>query len=113
MKNKGIAIHYILMLLVGILVVGIIVYFVYRYFTASKPISEAECRARIISYCTGCYNSQAPGTTTWSGGPQLGSLYTDCATMGLQGCTSSTNCGGSCGTAGTVRNICMGYIPIT
>lgn len=110
--KKGIAIHYILILVIGVLVMGIIVYFAYRYLTGSEPLTESQCRARIISYCTGCYNSRNPSTGAWSGGPQMGNLLADCQQYGLLGCAVNSNCGSTCGAAGTVKNICRGYIPV-
>ncbi len=71
MRKKGIAIQTILLLLVGILVVGIIVYMVYRYFVGA-PLNEQECRARAITWCTGCKNAG------WTGGT-VGSDLDTCA----------------------------------
>jgi hypothetical protein len=51
--NKGIAVNTILMLLVGIIVVGIIVILLYRY-VIGAPLGQAECKARLISWCSGC-----------------------------------------------------------
>ena len=60
--SKGIAINTILYLLLGVLVVGILVYLVYTYTTGTQ-LSEQQCRARIISWCTGCSVSNwADGT---------------------------------------------------
>jgi hypothetical protein len=51
--EKGIAITTILALLVGIVVVGIIVFLAYSY-VPSPVLSEQDCRARLISWCTSC-----------------------------------------------------------
>jgi len=51
--SKGIAISTILKLIVGIVVVGIVIFLAYSYIP-SPVLSEKECRARVISWCTGC-----------------------------------------------------------
>ena len=51
MNNKGIAIHTILLLLVGVLVVGILVYLVYKSISGST-LSKYECQTHAISWCT-------------------------------------------------------------
>jgi len=56
MNNKGIAIQTILLLLIGVLVAGLLVYYTYRYFSGSA-LSREECRARAVSWCTGCWNA--------------------------------------------------------
>ena len=61
--SKGIAIETILLLLVGIIVVGVIVYLVYTYATG-KTLSAYECRAKMVSWCTNCFNV-ASGSSTW------------------------------------------------
>ena len=53
MRNKGIAVRTILLLVVGVLVAGILVYMVYSYFGGSA-LSESDCKARLISWCTTC-----------------------------------------------------------
>ena len=69
---KGIAIQTILLLLVGTLVVGILVYATYKSTTGS-PLSEYECRGRMITWCTGCRN------VGWSGGSGMSSELSACA----------------------------------
>jgi hypothetical protein len=51
--NKGIATETILLLLVGIVVVGILVFLVYKY-VIGAPLSQEECRGRLITWCTSC-----------------------------------------------------------
>lgn len=68
---KGIAITTILILTVGILVSGLIVYQVYRT-TTDSPLSQYECRARMVSWCTLC------GNMGWSGG-SMDSELSECA----------------------------------
>ena len=53
--KKGIAIQTILLLVVGIIVAGILVYLVYSY-TTGQTLSAHECRAKMMSWCTNCYN---------------------------------------------------------
>jgi len=69
--SKGIAIETILLLLVGIIVVGVIVYLVYTYATG-KTLSAYECRAKMVSWCTNCFNAGWPATIT------LGQENSDC-----------------------------------
>ncbi len=96
--TKGIAIQTILMLLVGILVVGIIVYMVYRYFIGA-PLNEQECRARAITWCTGCKN----GGWTVGQGVVTGTDLETCATKWFPGITG--DCSGADGW-------CAAFIPI-
>ena len=96
--TKGIAIQTILMLLVGILVVGIIVYMVYRYFVGA-PLSEQECRARAITWCTGCKN----GGWTAGQGSTSGTDLGTCAATHFPGITA--DCGGADGW-------CAAFIPL-
>jgi hypothetical protein len=56
MKNKGIAVNTILMLLVGIIVVGIIIILVYKY-VLGPQLGEPECKAKAISWCSDCKNA--------------------------------------------------------
>ena len=86
--TKGIAIQTILLLLVGILVVGIIVYMVYRYFVGA-PLSEQECRARAITWCTGCKN----GDWTAGQGSTSGTDLETCANDWFPGIPS--DCSGA------------------
>jgi hypothetical protein len=51
--RKGIATETILLLLIGIVVAGILIFMVYRYLI-SAPLSQEECKARLITWCTGC-----------------------------------------------------------
>jgi len=53
--EKGVAIHYIVALVIGIIVVVIMVYLMYRYVSREK-LSAEECRARFIEWCTNCRN---------------------------------------------------------
>jgi hypothetical protein len=59
--RKGIATETILLLLIGIVVAGILIFMVYRYLI-SAPLSEVECKARMVSWCTLCKNSEWKST---------------------------------------------------
>jgi len=103
--TKGIAIQTILMLLVGILVVGIIVYMVYRYMF-SPGLSQNDCRAQLVSWCTTCR------TVAWTGGFGLSDNVAKCTnTYFGSGWTSGDKChqkaGANCNPAagGTCANI--------
>jgi len=100
--TKGIAIQTILMLLVGILVVGIVVYMVYRYMF-SPGLSQNECRAQLVSWCTTCK------TAGWTGGFDLGSTLSTCTNNYFgSGWNSGDDCdeyGGSACTATNCANV--------
>jgi len=105
--TKGIAIQTILMLLVGILVVGIIVYMVYRYFVGA-PLSEQECRARAITWCTGCKNSNTGVTGDWSvAGSAPGSDLNTCAGTYFGG--APDNCADD---SPKTKDWCAAFIPV-
>ncbi len=72
MPSKGIAIQTVLLLLVGILVVGVLVYALYSS-TSNSPMSEYECRGKMISWCTGCSNAG------WTGGTAMSDKLKECA----------------------------------
>jgi len=87
--TKGIAVQTILMLLVGIIVVGILVYMVYRYFMGA-PLSEQDCRARVIAWCNGCRVMNFTQS-----GIQVTSEMADCASTYFG---STLSAGDSCNT---------------
>ncbi len=62
--KKGVAIPYIIALVIGIIVLVFIIYWVYRLFTAPQ-ISYEDCRSRMIQWCTSCKS------LGWSGGGKL------------------------------------------
>jgi len=113
MKNKGIAIRTILLLLIGVLVAGLLIYYVYRSFSGSA-MSREECRSRAVSWCTSCWNamnaqggncpgSWAPGDCPNSGPTSSNELQTCSATYYSPGATP--DCRG-------MRNWCKNFIPI-
>ena len=92
MMIKGIAINTILLLTVGIIVSGVIIYQTYRTFSGSSSLSEHECRAMMISWCTGCMN------TGWTGTMGMNSELLDCASeywgISHTDCDAETDCSG-------------------
>ena len=105
--SKGIAIRTILLLLVGTVVAAIIIYLVYTY-TQTPGLSAQECRARLISWCTGCVAS-ATSPTSWSTTVTMASQFiTDCAyklgQIGISGVNSGVTCAlartGACAAVG-------------
>jgi hypothetical protein len=86
--NKGIATETILMLLVGIVVVGILVFLVYKY-VIGAPLSQEECRARMIAWCTSCSLACKTNADEWSGSTS-GSTY--CGTYPGNGVGTSSGC---------------------
>ncbi len=107
--TKGIAIQTILMLLVGMLVVGILVYMVYRYFIGA-PLGEQECRARIISWCSGCRLMDFTAS-----GYQLGELADNCVNKYFgSGWVSGCDCnsGAPCTkTVDEMKAFCTAFTP--
>ena len=59
--EKGVAIHYIVALVIGMVVVVVVVYWVYKSFS-STVISAQECEAKFVDWCTLCLNNN------WQGG---------------------------------------------
>jgi len=53
MESKGIAIPYIIALVIGIIVLVFIVYWVYRIFSGPQ-ITLEDCRSRLIQWCNQC-----------------------------------------------------------
>ncbi|MEM3714534.1 MAG: hypothetical protein QXP77_00070 [Candidatus Aenigmatarchaeota archaeon] len=60
-SKKGIAIPYIIALVIGIIVLVFIVYWLYRLF-GPGPITAEQCRSLMIQWCNACKN------LGWSGG---------------------------------------------
>jgi len=78
--GKGVAIPYIIALVIGIIVLVFVVYWVYRLFTAPQ-ISYEDCRTRAIQWCQAC---RAVNPTFDVGGKNIGvtnlnSITRDCA----------------------------------
>lgn len=92
------------MLLVGVLVVGIVVYIAYRSFRGSG-ISEQECRAKLISWCSSC--SLLNYTTSL----QIGQELADCANDYFSsGWASTDDCNGAAKTRAEVIALCQTFI---
>ena len=53
MESKGVAIPYIIALVIGIIVLVFVVYWIYRLFSAPQ-ISVEECKARMLQWCSMC-----------------------------------------------------------
>ena len=102
--SKGIATQTILLLLIGIVVAGILIFLVYRYLIGA-PLSQEECRARAISWCTTCKNFQdANSKPNWDApdGPSFGGELNTCATTYFTGQPSACNSG--------AKSWCAGFI---
>ena len=110
MRNKGIAVRTILLLVVGVLVAGVLVYIVYRNFVASS-LSESDCRARIVSWCTSCKIAMdSEGGTcpdTWGTGCEVGpspgddvkNCENDYYKASIKGCKDQ-------------KSFCQGFVPL-
>ena len=103
MRTKGIAIPYIIALIIGIIVIIFVVYWVYRMF-AGPQLTLEDCKASLIQWCTACKNnnwvaigktiSDSVGTTcatilsdklgvTGTNTCDLAGAKTDCAKVGV------------------------------
>jgi len=111
--RKGIAIHTILLLVVGLIVAGIIIYLAYRTFSGSA-LGQEECRSMAISWCTGCWNAMKSAGSDcdgWSGtgcdvGPDPSDELETCANSYYgAGWTSKANCEDE-------KDFCSIFIPI-
>lgn len=103
MKNKGIAIRTILLLLIGVLVAGILIYLVYSYGTGSATLSISECISKVTSWCTACM------TAEWQSGLTSDLEIRDCGNKirGGLAWNDNTNCG-----AGSSKNDCCNAVNI-
>lgn len=52
---KGVAVPYIIALLIGIIVLTIAVYLIYVYVVHEPPLECQKCRALFASWCSKCY----------------------------------------------------------
>ena len=86
MKNKGIAVDTILLLLVGIIVVGIIIFLVYKY-VLGPQLGEPECKAKAISWCSNCKNAEWLGTA-----PIMSTELQNCADKFFIGIDADKKC---------------------
>ena len=98
--RKGIAIHTILLLVVGLIAVGVVAYVVYKSFTGSA-LGREECRARIISHCTSCDMTKFAST-----GPVVSKSLADACSTYYTKFTEGETCDNLCG-------VCKGFIPTT
>jgi len=76
--RKGIAVSTVLKFLLGLLVLVILAYIVYSIFYA-PPLSEADCRAKFVSWCSSC--EVLSGGGDWTGGSEAGADLANCVTM--------------------------------
>ena len=58
--EKGVAIPYIVALVIGMVVVVFIVYWVYKT-SSSQTLSIQECKSAYITWCTNCAQMNWPG----------------------------------------------------
>ncbi len=69
---KGIAVPYIVALLLGIIVLGIIVYLVYLHIILKQPLSCQECGAKFVNWCAKCFLKE------WGGDNEMDEELKDC-----------------------------------
>jgi len=62
---KGVAIPYIVGLLIALIVLAIAAFLLYLYVLKNKPLSCPECGAKFAAWCSRCYLKSAGGS--WSG----------------------------------------------
>lgn len=93
---KGVAVPYIIAIILGVIVLAVAVYLIYKVITGETLDCE-ECRAKFTGWCSTCYLANT-GQTTWiNEGSKLGDKLAKC----LNGCNVWTgvnenqNCVGS------------------
>jgi len=79
---KGVAIPYVVALLLGIIVLGIFVYMIYLHIVKNEPLDCSACAARFTTWCSKCFLLSESGS--WSGGPEMDD--------GLKECVSPSKC---------------------
>ncbi|MEM5790457.1 MAG: hypothetical protein QXP77_00135 [Candidatus Aenigmatarchaeota archaeon] len=62
--EKGVAIPYIVALVIGLIVIVFIVYWVYRSF-GGQGVSCSDCKSQFIDWCTRCAMVNK-GSNTWT-----------------------------------------------
>ncbi len=68
--GKGVAIPYIIALVIGLIVLVLVAYWIYRMFSTGAMSAE-ECKSKFIDWCTSCMNRR------WKGG-SLPQAISDC-----------------------------------
>ena len=53
--RKGVAIPYVIGLLIAIIVLVVAVYLIYLYVIRGEPLSCMECQAKFTAWCSKCY----------------------------------------------------------
>jgi len=97
---KGIAIPYIIALILGIIILGIIIYMVYKAWQGGSW-DCVECKAKFTTWCSECYMTNM-GKGAWTGGNKLGEDRYNCVkacgywssppeTVDNQDCTGAEN----------------------
>ena len=108
--DKGVAIPYIVALVIGLIVVVIMIYLIYR-FSGEEKWSAEKCRARFMDWCMMCKN------IGWSDSNKLrlpSDLVNNCKDIFIKyfAFTLETNCGNSdwcneyCNTSKTKLDCC-------
>jgi len=75
--RKGVAIPYIIGLLIAIIVLAVAVFLIYLYVIQKKPLSCSECGAKFAAWCSKCYLKSWEGTNTIMG-TELEQCVKDC-----------------------------------
>lgn len=74
--RKGVAIPYIIGLLIAIIVLAIAVFLIYLYVIRKEPLKCQECGAKFAAWCSKCYLKGFEGTNTMSN--ELKTCVEDC-----------------------------------
>ena len=61
---KGVAIPYIVGLLIAMIVLAVAAFLIYLYVIQKKPLSCQECGAKFAAWCSECYLKGWEGTNT-------------------------------------------------
>lgn len=70
--SKGVAVHTIILVLVGLIVLVLLTYLVWTSFTEQKSIPMEQCRSKFMVWCRSC------GYQNWADGINIPSDISDC-----------------------------------
>ena len=70
--RKGVAIPYMVGLLIAIIVLAVATYLIYLYVIQKKPFSCTECGAKFSAWCSRCY------LKGWEGGNEMNDELEQC-----------------------------------
>jgi len=73
---KGIAVPYLIAIILGIIILAIATYIVYRSMQ-DGGLDCQQCKAEFVAWCSSCYLANMD-KATWTGGTKLGETLYEC-----------------------------------